>query len=264
MKSKTIATIKKMLESEEVDEQLLAQLKQDERKGVQKLVQSYENKRKKHELLVKQYIEISKWERALFKKGLKHIVGIDEAGRGPLAGPVVAAAVILPEDVSLLGLTDSKQLSEQQRNCYFEEIQQVAIDYQIAIIDNEVIDQLNILAATKKAMRTALSNLSVPVDHVLIDAVDIEPIPYSSDVLIKGDQKSISIAAASILAKVTRDQYMLSIHEEYPQYGFHQHKGYGTKEHINMIKKYGITPYHRQSFAPVKKAMNKQFGGDAT
>src|SRR5690625_1275993 len=140
MKKKTIATIKKLLETDEVDEQLLASLKQDERKGVQKLVQSYENKRKKQALLVEKYIELTKWERALHKQGFRHIVGIDEAGRGPLAGPVVAAAVILPEDASLLGLTDSKQLTEQQRTRYFEQIKQVAVDYQIAIIDNHEID----------------------------------------------------------------------------------------------------------------------------
>lgn len=255
MKGKTIANIKDILDSGNVDEEILIKLKSDQRKGVQKLIKSYKNKQRKLRLLEKQYDQICSIERSLYEQGLTNIAGIDEAGRGPLAGPVVAAAVVLPKDFKLLGLTDSKQLSERSRNEFYEIIKSDAIAYSVSIIGNQTIDQINIFAATQKAMRSALAKLNVTIDHVLIDAVNLDPLPYPSDVLIKGDQKSVSIAAASILAKVTRDQFMMEIHEQYPMYHFNTHKGYGTKRHIEKLRKYGVTPFHRKSFAPVRNAI---------
>lgn len=255
MRQKTIQTIKEIIDAGNIDQVFLDRLKNDQRKGVQKLLQTYEKRLQKQELLEEQYEEITSIERQLYTNGLTNIVGIDEAGRGPLAGPVVAAAVVLPKDFKLLGLTDSKQLNEHERNKFYKVIKKEAICYSIALVDNEDIDRINILNATKKAMRSALSQLTVPIDHVLIDAVNIDPLPYTSDVIIKGDQKSISIAAASILAKVKRDKVMREIHREYPMYQFNNHKGYGTNFHLESLKKYGISPYHRKSFAPVQKVM---------
>lgn len=255
MKDKTINHIKEMLDSENFDKKLFEMLKSDHRKGVQQLVKTYENKQKRKQQLEEQYTKICSFERQLYTKGLTNIVGIDEAGRGPLAGPVVAAAVILPENFKLLGLTDSKKLSAKERNEFYHIIKKEAISYHVSMISNEEIDQINILEATKKAMRTALATLTVNIDHVLIDAVNLDPLPYPSDVIIKGDETSVSIAAASILAKVTRDQFMDKIHHQYPMYGFNSHKGYGTKLHIESLKKYGISPYHRKSFSPVQSAM---------
>ena len=188
--------------------------------------------------------------------GIINLGGIDEVGRGPLAGPVVTACVVLPDDFDVLGVDDSKKLSEKRREELFDEILDSALAYGIGIVDNEVIDELNILEATKKAMIMSAVECSRmleekglgELDYVLVDAVKLDDLkrPYSA--IIKGDANSLSIAAASIIAKVTRDRMMLEYAKEYPWYGFESNKGYGTQAHYDGIKKHGITPIHRKSF----------------
>lgn len=186
------------------------------------------------------------------KEGIKHICGIDEAGRGPLAGPVVVAAAIMPRNSMIEGVNDSKKVSEKKREKLYEEITSSAIAWGVGIIDQTEIDNINILNATKKGLTQSLKELEVKPELILVDAltkIDTLGIPYRS--IIKGDAKSYSIAAASIIAKVTRDRIMRQWDELYPMYGFEKHKGYGTKMHIEAIKEYGICPLHRRSF--VKK-----------
>lgn len=178
-----------------------------------------------------------------------YICGIDEAGRGPLAGPVTAGAVVLPRDCRILYLNDSKKISEKRREELFLEIQEKAITYGVGIVSPGVIDEINILMATYEAMRQAVSKLSVAPEIFLNDAVIIPGIDVSNQVkIIKGDTKSVSIAAASIMAKVTRDHMMIEYDKIYPQYGFAKHKGYGTKAHMDAIREFGMCPIHRRSF----------------
>lgn len=179
---------------------------------------------------------------------LTYICGIDEAGRGPLAGPVVAAACILPKDATILFLNDSKKLSEKRRENLFDEIKAKAVSYGIGIVSEKDIDELNILQATYKAMRIAVSQLSVTPDILLNDAVRIPELDLRQVPIVKGDAKSVSIAAASVLAKVTRDRMMFEYDAQYPGYGFARHKGYGTAEHINAIKTIGPCEIHRRTF----------------
>ncbi len=195
------------------------------------------------------------YERRYRSMGKRLIAGIDEAGRGPLAGPVVAAAVILPDNFKLLGLNDSKQLNKSKREEYYQIIVEQAISYGISIVENDVIDDINIYEATKLAMKQALNKLEPKADYVLIDAVELNNLPCSSESIVKGDAKSVSIAAASILAKVTRDSVMRTIHEQYPMYDFQSNMGYGTKVHMEKLKKFGASPYHRKTFAPVKETI---------
>ena len=188
-------------------------------------------------------------EKDLNSKGFNKICGIDEAGRGPLAGPVVVAAVVMPEDSFIEGVNDSKKVSEKKREKLYDEIINNALAYGVAIIDQKEIDELNILNATKKGLTESLMQLSEKPDIILVDAltgIDTLGIPFES--IIKGDAKSYSIAAASIIAKVTRDRIMRQWDEIYPEYGFEKHKGYGTKAHIEVIKNNGICPIHRKSF----------------
>lgn len=188
-------------------------------------------------------------EEKLYQNGVNLICGIDEAGRGPLAGPVVVASVVLPKDSMIEGVNDSKKISEKKREKVYERIIEEAISYGIGIIDQEEIDQINILNATKQGLTNSLEELSVKPDIILVDAltkIDTLGIPYQS--IIKGDAKSYSIAAASIIAKVTRDRIMRQWDEVYPVYGFAGHKGYGTAKHIQAIKENGICPLHRRSF----------------
>jgi ribonuclease HII len=189
------------------------------------------------------------YENSATIKGFKYVCGVDEAGRGPLAGPVCAAAVILPEGTVIEGLDDSKKLSEKKRELLFDVIKDKAIAYGIAFASVEEIEELNILGATYVAMTRAVEQLSVNADYVLIDGNRFPPqIKTDGECVIKGDSKSMSIAAASILAKVTRDRLLLEYAEKYPQYGFEKHKGYGTKAHVDAIKEFGVTEIHRPSF----------------
>ena len=192
--------------------------------------------------------EMQQYERELYAQGVRTIAGIDEVGRGPLAGPVVAAAVILPEDFDLLGVNDSKKLSEKRREELFVQIKEKAVAWAIGMADSRVIDEINILQATKQAMAEAVGSLPVKPDHLLIDAVKLEGLDYPETPIVKGDQKSISIAAASIIAKVKRDDMMITYASKYPGYAFEKNKGYGTKEHYEGLREHGITPIHRRSF----------------
>ena len=190
-------------------------------------------------------------ERDLLKEGYSLIGVVDEVGRGPLVGPVVAACCILPKDFRLDGLTDSKKLSEKKRNYYFEEIKKQAISFGIGIVDEKRIDEINIYEATKEAMIQAINNCSIKPDYVLTDAMKLDlDIPVKS--IIKGDLRSITISAASVLAKVTRDNYMYELDKKYPMYDFKNNVGYPTKKHLDAIKKYGIIKEHRKSYGPIK------------
>ena len=205
---------------------------------------------------MKENIDNYKYELELNKKGITLIAGVDEVGRGPLIGPVVAAAVILPVNFKLEGLTDSKKLSEKKREQYYELIKKEAISIGIGIISEKRIDEINIYEATKEAMKEAINNLEVKPEHILIDAMPLElSIPTTS--IIKGDLLSISISAASVIAKVTRDRMLYEIDKEYPMYDLKNNKGYGTKKHLEAIKQYGITKYHRLSFKPVFENKDK-------
>ena len=191
-----------------------------------------------------------KYEKELYKKGIKYIAGVDEVGRGPLIGAVVAAAVILPNDFYLEGLTDSKKLSEKKREAFYKVIMNKALAVGIGIVSEKRIDEINIYEATKEAMIMAINNLSIKPQHVLIDAMPLDlDIPTTS--IIKGDSKSISIAAASVIAKVTRDRMMYELDKKYPMYDFKNNKGYPTKKHLEAINKYGIIKEHRKSYGPV-------------
>lgn len=193
-------------------------------------------------------IDMLEIESSLHAKGYKFVAGVDEAGRGPLAGPVCAAAVILPEGVVIEGINDSKKLTEKKREKLFDEIKEKALAYSIEFVEPSVIDDINIRMATSLAMHTAVEKLTQKADFVIIDGNDkiAYDIPY--EYVIKGDARSQSIAAASILAKVSRDRLMLELDEKYPQYGFAKHKGYGTKLHMESIQKYGVSEVHRKTF----------------
>lgn len=193
--------------------------------------------------------QLKHMEQELYQKGFETIAGIDEAGRGPLAGPVVVAGVIMPKDSMIEGVNDSKKVSEKKREKLYDQIIEEAISYSVAIIGQDCIDEINILNATKQGVTTVVEELDVKPDLILVDAlthINTKGIPYDS--VIKGDAKCYSIAAASILAKVTRDRIMRQWDEIYPQYGFAKHKGYGTSAHILAIKEYGLCPIHRRSF----------------
>ena len=188
-------------------------------------------------------------EKAANKAGFRYVCGVDEAGRGPLAGPVCAAAVILPSGIEINGLNDSKKLSEKKREALFDVIKEKAVAFSIAFASVEEIEEHNILNATFLAMNRAIENLPVKADYALIDGNRVpKEISVDCETVVKGDAKSASIAAASILAKVTRDRLLLEYHKEYPEYNFAKHKGYGTKEHMDAIKKYGPSKVHRASF----------------
>ena len=181
-------------------------------------------------------------------KGFTAVCGIDEAGRGPLAGPVVAAAVILPEDIQLPGVNDSKKITEKKREILFDFVKEHALAYGIGEASETEIDEINILQATFLAMRRAVEALQIPADYALVDGNRIQGLPVPAETVIGGDGKVLSIAAASILAKVTRDRYMRDMAAQYPEYGFEKHKGYGTKAHYAAIEQYGICPLHRKTF----------------
>jgi len=214
---------------------------------VNKLADIYFRKLQKINDERKRLKEMSRYEIVARSSGFVNIAGIDEAGRGPLAGPVVAACVMLLEDLIIEGLNDSKKLTAQMRDKLFDIIVEKALAYGIGMVDHDEIDRINILNATKKAMMIAVSNLPVKPDYLIIDAVEL-PLPIRQLSVCKADSLSVSVAAASVIAKVTRDRWMERIHKEYPQYGFDQHKGYGTKLHIEAIKEYGLCPIHRRSF----------------
>jgi len=193
-------------------------------------------------------LKMTEYESQCYEKGYKLIAGVDEVGRGPLAGPVVAAAVILGEGVIIPGVNDSKKLSEAKREFLYDEIKSKALCCSIGIVDEKIIDEVNILNATYLAMKKALEGLSERPEYILLDAVTLKDINIPQKSIIKGDSLSLSIAAASIIAKVERDRIVSDYDKIYPNFSFSKHKGYGTREHIECIKKYGLLPIHRKSF----------------
>lgn len=255
MNNKTIKEINTLYDSNQLTDEMIDILKHDTRQGVKKILKKIEKKKQKQQELIHDFEKLKKFDNQYKNNNIKLIAGIDEAGRGPLAGPVVAASVILPDDFKLLGLTDSKQINKIDRDMFFEYITKHALSYSVEVIDESIIDKINIYQATILAMKNSYKRLKIKPDFLLIDAVNIEvnDIPYEP--IIKGDAKSLSVAAASILAKVTRDRIMLNYHQKYPQYKFNKHMGYGTKEHLSAIEANGITPIHRKTFSPIKEIL---------
>ena len=203
-------------------------------------------------------VDLLKYEKELYKKGITLIGGVDEVGRGPLVGPVVAACVILPKNYKLEGLTDSKKLSEKKREKFYDIIKRDAISVGVGIVDHKTIDEINILEASRLAMKLAIEDLDVKPEYILSDAMklDNQDIPYTD--IIKGDALSLSIAAGSVIAKVTRDRMMYELDKQYPLYGFAKHKGYPTKEHIENVKKYGVLENYRLTYKPISEIIKNK------
>lgn len=218
----------------------------DSRSGVQKLLEQYHKKEAAYQAELVRTESLKVYEHKY--EHLGYVCGIDEVGRGPLAGPVVACAVILPKDCQILYLNDSKQVSASRRDELFDEIQEMAVASAVGIVSPQRIDEINILQATYEAMRQAIDGLGITPDMLLVDAVTIPNVSIRQTGIIKGDAKSVSIAAASILAKVTRDRMMEEYDKLYPEYGFAKHKGYGSKQHTDAIHEYGPCPIHRRTF----------------
>jgi len=250
--SMTVTQITQLLIQNDVSIQIINSLKQDLRVSVTRLLAKWQQKQE-NLLLEKQRVQhLYEQERLLTSSGYNLIAGVDEAGRGPLAGPVVVGAVILPLGCHLPFINDSKKLSAMQREKLYHLIREVAIAVQYAVIDRETIDRLNIYQATVLGMYTAIQQLVPRPEAVLIDAVPLPDLTIPSVSLIGGDAISASIGAASIIAKVERDRIMLTLDEQFPHYGFAKHKGYGTAEHMKALEQYGPCPMHRQSFEPIK------------
>jgi len=258
----TVSDIQLFLEQrQELRPEEIASLAADKRVSVVRLLNRWQHTQQQKEAERHRLEKLFTYEYALARQGYKYIAGVDEAGRGPLAGPVVVGAVILPIGCYLPGLNDSKQLSRQQRERLDLAIREAAIAYNVAVVDAAVIDRLNIYQATVAGMYQAIKGLKVAPDAVLIDAVPLKQLTIKSQVLIGGDALSASIAAASILAKVTRDRLMEEMDRKYPQYGFARNVGYGTAEHLAALQRYGPCPIHRRSFAPVKETEEARAGG---
>ena len=202
-------------------------------------------------------VDLLKYEKDLYEKGYKFIAGTDEVGRGPLVGPVVAAAVILPKNYELKGLTDSKKLSEKKRNIFYDIIIKDAVSVGIGIVSEKTIDEINILEASRLAMNKALDNLNIKAEYILSDAMKLDrDVPVMP--IIHGDALSLSISAASVIAKVTRDRMMEELGKEYPEYEFQNHKGYPTKRHIELVKKYGVLDNYRKTFKPISEILKER------
>ena len=253
-KRPTIAEVKqRLLEETSIDNKWLEDLYHDERKGVQVALKQYEKRQQEQARIHQHILQLRQKEKILHQEGYQLIAGVDEVGRGPLAGPVVAGAVILPADMPEAYFNDSKQLSHAKRQSLVADIEKYAISYAVAGQSAQIIDQVNILEATKQAMTLALKRLTSTPDYVLIDAVHLDSISHlPQESIIKGDATVYSIAAESIYYKEKRDELMAQYAEQYPGYGFEHNAGYGTKEHLEGLKKYGPCPIHRCSFAPVK------------
>ncbi|WP_077309615.1 ribonuclease HII [Terribacillus halophilus] len=249
----TIQQIRTHLHEGTYSNEMLTSWQEDHRAGVQKLIATHQRKEAKEKELRDLYTEMCSFENARYADGKKYIAGIDEAGRGPLAGPVVAASVILPREVYIAGLNDSKQLSEAKREALYEQIIASCTAYGVGIVSSQRIDEINIYQAAKQAMMEAVEAMEQQPDHVLVDAMPLDTLSCSHESLIKGDQRSVSIAAASIIAKVTRDRLMKDADREYPGYGFKDNMGYGTKQHLEALHSQGATPLHRTTFGPVKE-----------
>ena len=252
----TIKEVKECLATiDRLDHPLFEELIADGRAGVQAAISKRKRELQKQ---VEEDLRLEKmlaYEKELYAQGIQLIAGVDEVGRGPLAGPVVAAAVILPENCKIPGLNDSKKIPKSKHQAIYQSVLDQALSVGIGVKDNQVIDQVNIYEATKLAMLEAIQELDQQPQHLLIDAMKLD-LPISQTSIIKGDANSLSIAAASIVAKVTRDQMMAAYDQEYPGYDFAQNAGYGTTKHLEGLEKYGVTPIHRRSFEPIKSMTN--------
>ena len=248
----TIKEIKKQLaQIQQLNDPLFSELEKDDRSGV---IQAVAKRKREIQKCLEEDARLEgmlAYEKELYGQGIQLIAGVDEVGRGPLAGPVVAAAVILPKGCKISGLNDSKKIPKSKHKEIYEAVRKHAIAIGIGVKDNQVIDQVNIYEATKLAMIEAIGQLDPKPQHLLIDAMKLD-LPISQTSIIKGDANSLSIAAASIVAKVTRDQMMETYDQEYPGYYFAQNAGYGTAKHLAGLQKLGITPIHRRSFEPIK------------
>lgn len=255
-----MATIKEVKEQlailRDLDDPRWASFEEDSRTGVQAAIR----KRRKTilaELAEEERLEtLLNYEKSLYARGIELIAGVDEVGRGPLAGPVVAAAVILPKLCKIKGLNDSKKIPKSKHEAIYNQVMKEAVAVGIGMKDNYVIDDVNIYEATKLAMIEAIEKLNPQPEHLLIDAMNLD-LPIEQTSIIKGDANSLSIAAASIIAKVTRDKMMADYEQEFPGYAFAKNAGYGTKEHLSGIDKFGVTPIHRRSFEPIKSIIKK-------
>jgi len=254
-KDLTIKEIETFLATEGVNEEVVDALLKDERAGVVSLARKYQRLIEREKEKINRWKQFARTEERLREKGYSLIAGIDEAGRGPLAGPVVAAAVILDPEQTIIGLDDSKKLTEEEREELFEIISEKALAIGIGIIDNKTIDRVNILQATFKAMQEALKKINPSPDYVLVDGNrEIPDLNFEQENIIDGDSRVNAIAAASVIAKVTRDRMLVEYHQEYPVYGFASNKGYGTGEHIRALEKYGPCPLHRFTYSIVSKS----------
>ncbi len=251
----TIADFKRLLADEPTAE-ILALAQADSRKGVQQAYQRFEKQQAKHAALLARFKQHMHLEREFWASGGQYVAGIDEVGRGPLAGPVVTAAVVIPQDFDLLEVNDSKQLTAKKRAELFPKILEEAVAVSLGVASPQQIDQLNIYEATRVAMAQAVNNLTVRPTRLLVDAMQI-PVPIKQTRLIKGDAKSASISAASIVAKVARDHLMETYDQVYPGYDFADNMGYGTAKHLAGLQELGVTPIHRQSFSPVRDAAQR-------
>lgn len=246
-----ISEVKEILANNPTEEQL-TELKVDERQGVQKLILAYEKRVQKLIEEKERFAKMLEFENKFYAEGAEYICGVDEAGRGPLAGPLVIAAVVLPKDCFISGLNDSKQISAKKRDALFDEIMKVAIDIEVNIVSISNIDELNIYRATQQGMEQVISALDTRVNVALIDAMPVHVPNIKSASIIHGDALSASIAAASIIAKVTRDRIMERLDKVYPEYGYAGNKGYGAAAHMESIRTYGATRWHRRSYEPIK------------
>ena len=255
---KTTKEITEAFKTAETYEEWMEQYQADERVAVKKAIASFEKRMEKIKQIQRAHDEKLAFDASFLLNANSYVAGTDEAGRGPLAGPVVTAAVILPNYCQdLLGINDSKQLSKQKRNEYAKRIKEEALAYSIHFQPAEEIDRINILEATRQSMEISVKTLAIQPDVVIADAMKLNVnVPQHS--IIKGDAKSLAIAAASILAKTARDEYMDQLDEQYPVYGFKQHAGYGTKQHLEALEKYGVTIHHRKSFEPIKSMLKKE------
>lgn len=255
---KKVKEITELLKLATQYEEWMQEIEGDERASVQKVWKQWHNRMEKNKKITEEFQAKTAFDASFlpFKEAL--LAGVDEVGRGPLAGPVVTAAVILPNNCeALMGINDSKQLTKNVRDHYVSVIKEHAIAYSIHFQSVEVIDRFNIYEATKESMKTSIETLTVQPHFVVVDAMTL-PILIPQQSIIKGDAKSLAIAAASILAKQARDDYMEKLHEQYPQYGFDKNAGYGTKQHVEALEQFGPTIHHRKSFEPVKSMMTNQ------
>jgi ribonuclease HII len=258
-KAMTVREIREHIQRNKLSKRQVKELLADDRAGVRKLIESYLRAKERQAKEAAHRERMWRYERAARERGYRLIAGIDEAGRGPLAGPVVVGAVVLPEEIDLPGLNDSKQVKEEAREALFDRICKQAVAYGIGVVEVEYIDRHNILQATYEGARRALREMSarfgVVADYLLTDCLKIPGVSQPYEAIVKGDASSYSIAAASILAKVTRDRLMDEYASKYPEYGFDRHKGYPSPEHLAAIERHGPCEIHRRSFAPIKQLM---------